>query len=216
MYINKKLIKFNFVKGRGNKKIEYIVIHDTGNTRAGAGANNHYLYFNGGDRQASAHYFVDDKEILQLVEDENTAWHCGDAKGKYNITNQNSIGIEICVNSDGDYSKALLKTIELTTYLMDKHNIPLDKVVRHYDASRKNCPASMSKNNWEAWNGFKIALKREIDNNSNKVKINFKGKEFKIEGYLKDGSNYVKVRDLLEAIGYKVDWNNNTKTVIVK
>lgn len=101
---------------------------------------------------------MDDKEVLQVVEDSNASWHCGDGKGKHGITNQNSIGIEICVNSDGDYDKAVEKAIELTKCLMKKHNIPIENVTRHYDASRKTCPHSMSKDNWKVWHEFKDKL----------------------------------------------------------
>lgn len=81
-----------------------------------------------------------------------------DGKGKYGITNSNSIGIEICINSDGNYNTAFQNAVELTKYLMKELNIPLKRVVRHYDASRKNCPASMSKNGWALWNTFKKRL----------------------------------------------------------
>ena len=155
--IKKKLIKYNY-SSRNGQSIKYIVIHDTGNSRAGADAEAHYKYFNGGDRQASAHYFVDDKGILQLVEDSQASWHCGDGKGKYGITNQNSIGVEICINADGDYEKAVTNTVDLVKHLMDKHSIPTDRVVRHYDASRKICPATMRENNWARWHAFKESL----------------------------------------------------------
>ena len=72
--IQKMLIKYNFSAGND---IKYIVVHDTGNHAAGATALMHYKYFNGADRQASAHYFVDDSNIIQTVEDFNAAWHCG-------------------------------------------------------------------------------------------------------------------------------------------
>lgn len=162
MLINKKLIIYNYSSRKG-EKIKYIVIHDTGNKDKGAGANNHYRYryFNGGNRNASAHYFVDDKEIIQTVEDSDTSWHCGDGKGKYGITNRNSIGIEICINVDGNYEKALENTIKLTKYLMKKYNIKVENVVRHFDASRKICPMSMSTNNWDKWWNFKDRLKQK-------------------------------------------------------
>ena len=38
---------------------------------------------------------------------------------------------------------------------MAELNIPPERVVRHYDASRKNCPASMSNNDWAYWQDFK-------------------------------------------------------------
>lgn len=153
--IQKKLIKYNFSSGNNP---EYIVIHDTGNTNKGADAEAHYIYFNSGNRNASAHYFVDDHAIIQTVEGHNAAWHCGDGKGKYGITNYNSIGVEICVNSDGDYDKAVGNAIDLVRYLMQKYGIPIDKVVRHYDASRKICPGTMSANNWAKWIWFKAQL----------------------------------------------------------
>jgi N-acetylmuramoyl-L-alanine amidase len=99
--ITKKLISYNF-SSRNKQAILYIVIHDTGNPRAGADAEAHYRYFNGGNRGASAHYFVDASSIIQTVEDYNASWHCGDGQGKYGITNQNSVGVEICINADGD------------------------------------------------------------------------------------------------------------------
>ena len=42
---------------------------------------------------------------------------------------------------------------------MSELNIPIERVVRHFDASRKNCPASMSANNWMEWYKFKEMLK---------------------------------------------------------
>ena len=82
-------------------------------------------------------------------------WQVGDGKGKYGITNQNSIGIEICINADGNYDMAFLNAVELTKHLMKRLGIPSERVVRHYDASRKNCPASMSANSWAKWKEFK-------------------------------------------------------------
>ena len=156
--INEKLIKYNFSK-RTEGKIKYIVIHDTGNKRSGADAEAHFNFFNGGDRQSSAHYFVDDKQILRVVKDSDKSWHCGDGRGLNGITNDNSIGIEMCINSDGDFNKTYLHTLKLVKHLMKEYNIPLENVVRHYDASRKLCPNVFKENNWEKWNKFKEDLK---------------------------------------------------------
>jgi N-acetylmuramoyl-L-alanine amidase CwlA len=83
----------------------------------------------------------------------------------YGISNNNSIGIELCINSDGNYDKAFENTIDLTKYLMQLFRIPIEKVVRHYDASRKSCPGTMMKNNWEKWNIFKNKLVTKTQNN---------------------------------------------------
>lgn len=164
----KKLIKYNF--SRGNKP-QYLVIHDTGNSQKGANAQAHYRYFNGGHRGASAHYFVDDQEIIQVVEDHNASWHCGDGKGKYGFTNFNSLGIEICINEDGDYKQTLKNTLILIKHLQRKYKIADEWVVRHYDASRKICPKSMSANNWQKWWEFKERLARfKLEENENPEK----------------------------------------------
>ena len=141
---------------RGSTSIKYIVVHDTGNPGKGANAEAHYNYFNSGDRSSSADFFVDDKQTL-CVNDyyKYYTWHCGDGHGKYGISNSNSVGIEICTNSDGDYQKAVENAVVLVRELMAELKIPIERVVRHYDASRKNCPASMSKNNWASWYDFK-------------------------------------------------------------
>ncbi len=111
--ITKKLIAYNFTKGGNSKK--YIVIHDTGNYKAKANAINHYKYFNGGHRGSSAHYFVDDKTILQVVKDNDIAWHSGVKYGykvpRNEVNNRNSIGVEMCVNLDSDYETAFKNTI---------------------------------------------------------------------------------------------------------
>ena len=185
--INEKLIKYNF-SSRGGEKIKYIVIHDTGNTSKGAGADNHFLFFNGADRQSSAHYFVDDKQILRVVKDSDKSWHCGDGRGLNGITNENSIGVEMCINSDGDFNKTYLNALKLTKYLMKKYNIPLENVVRHYDASRKICPNIWKENNWEKWNRFKEALnnlykeQKDYTKNLNKLYKNLFGRDGDEEG----------------------------------
>ena len=166
--INEKLVKYNFSSRKGTP-IKYIVIHDTGNTSKGADANAHFTLHNRENRGASAHYFVDDKQILRIIKDEDKSWHCGDGKGRYGITNENSIGVEMCINADGDVNKTYDNTLFLVNYLMRKYSIPINKVVRHYDASRKTCPNTWSNNNWDDWNKFIKDL-----SNTQKEKVNYK------------------------------------------
>lgn len=154
-------IKYNR-SNRGGTPIRYIVVHDTGNPSRGANATAHYNYFNGGDRSSSADFFVDDTQVL-CVNDyyKYYTWHCGDGRGKYGITNRNSVGIEFCINVDSDRNKTLERAAQLVRELMQELNIPIERVVRHYDASRKNCPQSMSGNGWAQWYKFKEKLKGE-------------------------------------------------------
>lgn len=145
-----------------NAAIRYIVVHDTGNTGTGADAQAHFNYFNGGNRGSSADIFVDDHSAWYVNDyAKYYSWHCGDGKGKYGITNANSVGVEMCINADGDYQAALQNTAAVVRELMAELKIPIDRVVRHYDASRKNCPASMSANNWARWNELKNMIESE-------------------------------------------------------
>ena len=158
MEIKKMFINHNKTKAP-NREIKYIVIHDTGNKNKGANVEAHFKFFNEANRGASADFFVDDKIIGQFTDYKNEyAWHCGDGKGRNSITNANSVGIEICVNEDGDYKKAFNNAVELTRYLMKELNISINHVVRHFDASGKLCPASMADNNWAKWKEFKELL----------------------------------------------------------
>ena len=157
MEFEKKQISYNYAVR--TERIRYIVVHDTQNKNKGADADAHFNYFNGGNRNSSADFFVDDKRILQVNNYiKFYTWHVGDGKGKYGVTNQNSIGVEICVNADGDYNKAFDNAVKLIRHLMKELNIPPECVIRHYDASRKICPVSMSENSWENWGKFKEAI----------------------------------------------------------
>lgn len=154
--ITKMLIKHNYSKRTDT--IKYICIHDTGNPGKNAGVDNHFNYFNGGDRNASADYFVEDKKIGQFIEDHNYSWAVGDGGGKYGITNNNSVSIELCINPESNRATAINNLVDLTKHLMAKYNIPADRVVRHYDASRKSCPNSMKANNWAEWLEIKARI----------------------------------------------------------
>lgn len=137
---------------RYGKSVKYIVIHDVG---AISTAKDNANCFCSRNMNASAHYFVDDDSIYQVVENNRAAWHVGDGKGVYGITNQNSIGIEMCLPSGDVTNETIDLTVELTKKLMAQYNISSDNVVRHYDASRKICPESLKKNNWAKWYAFK-------------------------------------------------------------
>lgn len=158
MEIKDYLTTRNFTK-RNNKKNEYIVIHYVG---AVSSALNNAKYFKTTYRGASAHYFVDEKDIYRVVEDKDNAWHSGANKYKHaKCRNSNSIGIEMCCYKNGNTldvsEKVVARTIELTKELMAKYNIPVENVLRHYDVTGKNCPAPMVSNP-ARWNDFKSKL----------------------------------------------------------
>ena len=133
-----------------NKRNMWIVIHYVGAVST-AKANAYYFYDK--NRGASANYFVDENEIWQVVDDKDAAWHIGLSEEKikkglvkyYNSArNTNSIGIEMCCKKDQNGKlyidpQTVTNTVNLTKALMKKYGITL--IARHYDCTRKLCPA---------------------------------------------------------------------------
>lgn len=152
--IQQKFIRYNYTP-RNPHNITYLVLHDVGTKNSTA--FNNYNYFNSGDRDSSADFFVDNFNIIQTVDyTKGYSWHCGDGHGIYGITNANSIGVEMCLVEPFD--TVIQNTIDLVKYLMKELNIPIENVVRHFDASRKCCPKLFSDNNWGKWFWFKEQL----------------------------------------------------------
>lgn len=143
--INQYLTKRNKTSSnRGKGSIKYLAIHYVGAVSS-ALANAKYFYSE--YRAASAHYFVDEKNIYQVVADKDIAWHVGAKSYKHKeCRNSNSIGIEMCCFKNGgriDVSdKVVENTVELAAYICKKYDIPLDRVVRHYDVTREMLPCS--------------------------------------------------------------------------
>lgn len=153
MKIERLLTPFN-ASSRGGAKIKYLVIHDVG--VRGQTARDNAKYFSSGYVGASAHYFVDRTSIWQVVLDDRASWHCGDGAGKYGITNENSLGIEMIVEQNGTiHPETQNRTRWLIQTLLAKHQLSAAQVKRHFDASRKNCPQHMNANgNWAEWQAF--------------------------------------------------------------
>ena len=185
--------KQNYGGARALNTIRYLVYHYTGNdgdTDEGNGKHfhNHIV-------KASAHYFVDDDSVTQSVPDNYAAYSVG---GKcqsnhhplYKVcTNSNSISIEMCdcyKNGVVEITdKTLDNAIELGKALMKKYNIPIDRVIRHYDVNGKACPNCNNFLNDATWNTFKSRLNGDHvavpkptstpTKNNNTVKTNYDG-----------------------------------------
>lgn len=176
--IDEQLINNYTRPKRKLKKLKGVVIHWTANTSRGANAQANRNYFNnlrpvyladGRVRKvyASAHYMVDDHTIIRCVPDDEVAYHVGARYYKPigekirehrrgDSPNNYTIGIEMCVNSDGDWDKTYDATVELTRYLLDKYNLSMNDLYRHYDITGKLCPKMMIEE--EDWQKFKDAV----------------------------------------------------------
>lgn len=217
MKINQNLTTINYSTGSSTSRIKYIVIHYTANNGDTAKGNTNY--FKSTYRGASAHYFVDEDSVWQSVLDKNVAWHCGTSGTYYHAKcrNNNSIGVELCseMDSKGNYyfnDETVAMAVELVKSLMDKYNVPVANVIRHYDVTHKLCPAPYV-NNTAAWKNFLAQLTKteEVDDEVvEKINLNVNGTTHTVNRILKDSKNYICLSDLAEA-GFTIGYDANTK-----
>lgn len=151
---------------RNGNTIQYIVMHYVGSVSS---AKNNGSYFaNSANLGASAHYFVDEYNIVASVPLDKSAGHCGvdysGGKAPFwgKCYNKNSIGIEMCCKKDSNgrwyiEPETVTKSVALVKYLMKKYNIDADHIVRHYDVCWKTCPEPWVRDPSQ-WNAFKARL----------------------------------------------------------
>lgn len=160
--------KSNYGSTRSESSIKYIVIHYTGNN--GDTAANNCTYFQGANRHASAHYFVDGGTyVYNSVPVKSVAWSVGGFYSRSNgagayyqkCTNANSISIEMCNCVRSVPDKVFDQTVELTKYLMEKYDIPASRVIRHWDVNGKSCPGRWTGKNNSGWEKFKKTITEE-------------------------------------------------------
>ena len=120
---------------------EFIVIHNTAND---ASADNEVKYMHKskaqGGQQVSYHYAVDDKEVVQALEENVNGWHAGD--GGNGKGNRKGIAIEICYSKSGGerFTKAEENAVELIVDILKRYGWGIDKVKKHQDFMKKYCP----------------------------------------------------------------------------
>lgn len=142
--VHTELIK-NKTEARPGKKrkIKYIVIHETDNFEEGVGAKNHATFLKENNMKSTSwHYTVDDTEIYHHIPDNEVAYHAADEEG-----NLYGVGIELCVNRDGNFEKTFENAAKLVAYLLKEYDLTIDDIKTHQDFSGKDCPHSILENN---------------------------------------------------------------------
>lgn len=136
----------------------FLTVHDTANRARGADAKAHAKYLinsegipEPGAKPTSWHYTVDDTRVVKHLPLNEMGWHA------YNSGNGVSIGIEMCVNKDGDPAATADRTARLLAVLMFDLSKDTSAIVDHHhwprsDGTRKNCPRRLRANsdgiNW--------------------------------------------------------------------
>ena len=122
-----------------------IVVHNTAND---ATALNEIAYMTNNNNETSFHYAVDDKQIVQGIEENRNAWHAGDSQGKGNME---GIAIEICYSKSGGdkFIKAEQNAVDLIVDILKRYGWGIDKVTKHQDYSGKYCPHRTLDMGWD-------------------------------------------------------------------
>ncbi len=174
----------------GQNRPKYIVIHETDNYSKGAGARRHAEAQASGDLSTSVHYYAGDDGVYQAAEHTDGTYSIGveygGGHGVKDATNRNTVNIEICVNVDGDYTKARANAVGLVKHLIQAAGIPADRVIRHYDAKGKYCPRKMM-DDLSLWEDFKRQVGHVV--NEDPAQGADKGKEtwYRVGAGWKDG-----------------------------
>lgn len=200
----------NYGTKRGGP-IEWLVMHYTANDGDSDTSNGKYFQ-KPLNPVASAHFFVDDDSITISVPEDYVAFHCG----AYHYThpfcrNYNSIGIEMCdAKRDGKVmatAKTIANAADLAAMLCEKYNIPVDHIIRHYDVTGKLCPKY-----WVDDPDGIVRFRKLVKEAGEMVETSrmiVDGKEVPVERILKNGTNYVKIRDVAAALGLEVGNQGN-------
>lgn len=122
-----------------------IVVHNTAND---ASAINEIAYMTNNNNETSFHYAVDDKQIVQGIEENRNAWHASDGNGK---GNREGIAIEICYSKSGGakFIKAEQNAVDLIVDILKRYGWGIDKVTKHQDYTNKYCPHRTLDMGWD-------------------------------------------------------------------
>lgn len=124
---------------------DYICLHETANVNDGAGDEMHAIYILGDDairREVLWHATVDDDSVTQHLPFNEVGWHAGD--GYHGPGNRTSIGIELAVNSDGDFEQTQRNAAWFIAHHIIKAGLvrkPFPEcMVQHHHWKGKDCP----------------------------------------------------------------------------
>ncbi len=155
--------------GQQIKKVLFIVSHDTGNP--GSTAHNNRNYFNNQQPSASAHTFIDDKYILEIIPIYEKAWHVQYQKPTDNRmfgadANDAAIGVELCWGPGINFDEAYKRYVWYHAQLCKTFNLnPRKHIVSHktLDPERKTDPDNALNRHGITWERFIDDVAKELE-----------------------------------------------------
>lgn len=150
----------NARSGQQIPKVKFIVSHDIG--KGGSTAYQNRTYFNNHQPSASAHTFIDDKYILEIIPLWEKAWHV-----RYNVPTDNikfgadannaAIGVELCHGGNINFNEAYKRYVWYHAYLCKTFHLnPRKDIVAHseLDPGRRSDPQHALNPRGISWEQF--------------------------------------------------------------
>lgn len=164
--IERRYIENSLARSKQKSNIKFLVAHETANNTANA--DNHYSYFNNITFSASAHTFIDDKKILEIIPLSEKAWHVQYAQDRkvlgLGAANDNAVGSELC--RPGNFAEAYDRYVWYHAYLCKKFGLqPRKHIVAHkeLDPQRRSDPQSWLEPNGISWSQFIDDVQKYFD-----------------------------------------------------
>ncbi len=195
----------NSRSGQKLNGVRFIVSHDTGNP--GSTAYQNMNYFNKQQPSASAHTFVDDQYILEIIPLNEKAWHV-----RYNVSKDNqmfgadandaAIGVEFCFGGSINFQESYNRYVWYHAYLCQTFNLdPHKHIVAHslLDPSRRSDPQSALNRNGVSWDQF-------IKDVSNAMSTNGKSSNsLSSNGWRKTDNQWYYYKNGVKQTGWRLD-----------
>jgi len=184
-----------------------VTVHNTGNPRSTAANERAWLdnpaNLNSGNF-ASWHYVLDETSIIQAIPDSEMAYHAESG-------NAASIGVEIC--ESGNQHVVWRRAVLFVASLLRRHSLGAEHLKTHRDWTGKNCPRLIL----PEWARFVRDVRFELGEQPAfaTVRLEMSGETREFPGFMAAGRSFVPTRLLLEQLGYAVNWEESTGTVVI-
>jgi len=224
--------------GRQGHTPDIIVCHITEGSFNGS-----VSWINNSTSQVSYHYVVSrDGQVVQAVDIADTAWANGTTNGSANNSNKHSrleavrsrninanlytisIGFEGRHHEkEGDLSTAQLSAaVQLIVHIRDEVykrfgvNILIgrENIVGHSDITpiwKPNCPGHRF-----PFDGIINQLTATAPSADETMRFDINGEILYIPAFIRNDRTYVQARQLAEALGHSVDWDGDSRTVVIR
>jgi len=184
-----------------------ITVHNTGNPRSTAANERAWLdnpvNLSSGNF-ASWHYVLDEVNIIQAIPDSEMAYHAESG-------NATSLGVEVC--ESGNQHVVWRRAVLFVVSLLRRHSFGAEQLRTHRDWTGKNCPRLIL----PEWARFTRDVRLELGEQPTfaNVRLEMSGETREFPGFMASGRSFVPTRMLLEQLGYAVNWEEGTGSVVI-